>query len=321
MGIFDLLKKITAKKDDADKIQFTEQVFENNYDPWAKTTMPRNDNYAIAGFVAYCQYGGKPIGKTNDDYPRYFSYRYYVNDPIKYHKQVIADGYLTVADAKASLKRLTVAQLKEILLNNNLLEKGKKDELIERIIENVDTQKLNLPILYVPTVKGYEHLEKYKYCFEIEKYDISINDFEHAKEQGHPAAKTNDIIWKILYTRHNKNYLSGDFGIARNDLYYCAEFLKSEQRFTDALYYYILVLYYDLSGCSNGYLVNLEDISIAPGLSKQIFDLKEYYVEAILPKCYRSSLPHHYLSQEAFARLINDIFEDKVLDVKNYVKK
>lgn len=317
MGLFNLFKKKEVKKNDAVKIQFTEQIFQNDYDPWAKTTMPRNDNYAIAGFIAYCQHGGNPIGKTNDDYPRYFSYRYYVNDPIKYHKQVIADGYLTEADAKDSLKRLTVVQLKEILLNNNLPEKGKKAELIERILENVDTQNLNLPILYVPTVKGYEHLEKYRYFFEIEKYNISISDFEYAKEHSHPTAKTNDIIWGILNARCNKNNLSGDFGIARNDLYYCAEFLKSEQRFTDALYYYILVLYYDLSGCS----VNFKDISIAPGLSRQIFELKEYYVESIPSKCYRHSLPHHYLKQESFTRFINDIFEDKVLDVKNYVKK
>ena len=246
MGLFDLLnlfKKKEIKKDDADKIQFTEQIFNNDYDPWAITTTSRNDDYAIAGFIAYCQYGGKPIGKTNDDYPRYFSYRYYVNDPIKYHKQVIADGYLAEADAKVSLKQLKVAQLKEILLNNNLPEKGKKDELIERIFENVDTKNLNLPILYVPTEKGYEHFEKYKYLFEIEKYNISINEFEYAKEHGHQAAKTNDIIWRILNDRYNRHYLSGDFGLARNELYHSAELLKSEQRLTDALYYYLLVLY------------------------------------------------------------------------------
>lgn len=321
MGLFDLFKKVATKKEDSDKIQFTEQTFNNNYDPWAKTTMPRNDNYAIAGFVAYSQHGGNPIGKSNDDYPRYFSYKYYVNDPIKYHKQVIADGYLTEADAKASLKQLTVAQLKEILLNNNLPDKGKKDELIERIIENIDTKTLNLPMLYVPSPKGYEHLDKYNYFFEIEKYNISINDFEYAKEHCHQAAKTNDIIWKILNTRYNECNLSGDFGSARNELYYCAEFLKAEQRFSDALYYYILVLYYDLSGCSNGYSINIEDIFIAPGIASQIFALKEYYVESIPSKCYRHSLPHHYLKQESFSRLINDIFEDKVLDVKNYIRK
>lgn len=316
MGLFDLFKKKATEKEN---IQFTEQVFKSDYNPWKKSPRPRNDDYAIAGFIAYCQHGGKPIGNTNDDYPRYFNYKYYVNDPIKYHKQVIADGYLTEADAKASLKQLTVAQLKEILLNNNLPDKGKKDELIERIIENIDTKTLNLPILYVPSPKGYEHLDKYKYFFEIEKYNITINDFEHAKKYCHSAAKTNDVIWKILNTRYNEHNIAGDFSLARNELLYSAELLESENRLIDALYYYLLVLYYDLSGCANGYIMDSEDVSIAPGLSNKIFNLKEHYLDSIPSRCYNHPLPHHYLKQENFSRLVNDIFEDKVLDVRNYI--
>lgn len=318
MGLFDLFKKTTSKNGETEKIQFAEQIPVNNYNPWAKTTMPRNDNYAIAGFIAYCQ-NGSPIGKTNDDYPRYFNYKYYVNDPIKYHKQVIADGYLTEADAKISLNRLTVARLKEILLNNNLTEKGKKAELIERIIENIDIKTLNLPILYVPSPKGYEHLDKYKYFFEIEKYNITINDFEQAKKSYHSAAKTNDIIWRILNTRYNEYNMSGDFALARNELYYSAELLESENRLIDALYYYLLVLYYDLSGCANRYIKASEDISIAPELSNKIFNLQEHYLDSMPSRCYDRYLPHHYLKQRSFARLINDIFEDKVLEVKNYI--
>ena len=318
MGLFNLFKKKEVKKDDAENVQFSETFFTNNYNPWENSAISRNDNYAIAGFILYCQ-RGKPIGNTNDDYPRYFNYKYYVNDPIKYHKQVIADGYLTEAPPKVTLKHLTVNQLKEILLNNNLSDKGKKDELIEKIAENIDTKTLNLPILYVPTSKGDEHYDKYKYIFEIEKYNISINDFESAKERCHQAAKTNDIIWEILNARYNMHYLSGDFGLARNELYHCAELLKSEQRLTDALYYYLSVLYFDLSGCSNNSSISPENVFVAPGLINQIFSLKEYYLDKMISKCYNHSLPYHCLEQEGFSRLVNDIFEDKVIEMKIYI--
>lgn len=333
MGFFDFLKKssiptkghqaqIKSTASDVPKTptQPKQSVSNREYDPWEQKVMPRNDNYAIAGFISYCQYGGKPIGKTNDDYPRYFSYRYHVNDPIKYHKKVIADGYLTEAEPIVLLDSLRVAQLKEILASHGLLDKGKRDALINRIAENIDIKTLNLDAVYVPTEIGFAHLKKYAYMFEIEKYNISIDDFENAKQYFHSSSTPHDIIWRILDAKRNSCNLAGDYGLARNELYNMAELLKSENKLTDALYHYLLVLYYDTSGCSNRYIEKIDDLSIAPGITKQIFDLKKYYSDQMPTKCYRHPLPHHYLEQANFTRLIHDIIDDNPIDIKKYVK-
>lgn len=326
MGFFDFLKKNSAPpKGNQVQIKFTTtNYFETphqEYDPWERKVMPRNDNYAIAGFISYCQYGGKPIGKTNDDYPRYFSYRYYVNDPIKYHKKVIADGYLTEAEPIALLASLKVAQLKEILASHGLLDKGRKDALIARIAENIDIKTLNLETVYVPTEKGLAHLEKYAYMFEIEKYDISIDEFERARKHFHSSSTPRDIIWRILDAKRNSLNNMGDYGLARNVLCNMAEFSKEENNLTSALYCYLLVIYYDTSGCGNNrYIEKLDNVSIAPGIIERIFDLKEYYSDQMIEKCYRHSLPHHYLKQANFEKLIQDIFEDNPIDIKKYVK-
>lgn len=135
-------------------------------DSCASSVKPgNNEDYAIAAFVRYCSFGGKPIGKRRDVYPSYLNYKFNITAPIKYHKKMIEEGYLCEAPLANSLKLLKVDQLKQILLANGLPEKGKKDELIQRIVEEVDPATLTVDKVYVPTEKGLEHLRKYEHLF------------------------------------------------------------------------------------------------------------------------------------------------------------
>ena len=120
----------------------------------AKTSLSRNDSYAIAAFIHYCEFGGKPIAKKNDVYPSYFTYDFNINNPAKYHQKVVDEGYLEEAPVSSSLQRLKVDQLKQILVSNGLSDKGKKDALIQRIVDEVDTASLNVDKVYIPTDKG-----------------------------------------------------------------------------------------------------------------------------------------------------------------------
>ena len=117
----------------------------------------------------------------------------------------------------------------------------------------------------------------------------------------------------------NYNNINGSYGSARNDLLYMAKLLESEKRYVDALHFYAEVLYYDTNGIEdNGTLT--DNLMITPGIIESIHRLKNYYDPKIIDKCYDFFLPNFHISRMNFERLLFDIFDDKVIDIENYVK-
>lgn len=113
--------------------------------------------------------------------------------------------------------------------------------------------------------------------------------------------------------------MARDFGLARNELYNEALLLAEEEKQTDALMHYILVLYYDMSGCANGGRIEPKaDLCLAPAITKAIYNRKEHYTTEMLDRCYdRYNLPYHYFSKPAFGKLLNMIFEDETIDIQS----
>lgn len=314
--IADIIKKMQGK------VQITWEETTGTsakYDPWAKTESPINDNYAIAAFISISERGAK-IGRTNDDYARYFNYRYGVYDPVGYHKRVIADGYLVEAAPEVALEKLSVSQLKDILASAGLPANGIKADLVSRIIAGVNIDDLSLEKYYIPSRKGTEHLRKYEYAFSLPSYNISFEEFDRQKEACADYFKPNDIIWQILNDRFNRENTNGSYGPARNELFYMATLLKGEKRYTDALCHYTLVLYYDVNARNGIVSESPEDVTLAPGIVEQIRKLKEHYDPRIISRCYdRHPLPHQYVDRGNFEKLLFDIFEGKKIDMENYI--
>lgn len=319
MGLFDFLKK----KKPSVTVSF-ETISNNNiqYDPWKPTNEPRNDNYAIALFISRCKHGAT-VGKTNDDYARYFSYRYKVFDPVKYHKKVIADGYLVEASPYYALKKFKVDQLKSILSEAGLPNKGKKDDLISRIMDSVALDTLNLDTYYIPSEKGLEHLKKYEFVFSLEGYGITWQEYDEFKKSKPDYLKPNDIIWQLLNERFNKENMSGYLGNAGSDYFRMGKLLESEGNNLDALSHYVTALYYEASGCySPSVVYKPDEVYISPDTIKAIHRLKDYYDKNILTKCFSVfPLQQHYISRSNFERLLIDIFEDNPFDITTYMKK
>lgn len=315
MGLFDFLKK----KKPVVSIK-TESCPIPPYDPWKATNEPRNDDYAIALFISRCKHGA-PVGKSNDDYARYFSYRYKVFDPVKYHKKVIAEGYLIEASPYYALRKFKVDQLKSILSNAGLPDKGKKDDLISRIMDSVPLDSLNLDTYYIPSEKGWEHLKKHEFVFSLESYGITWEEYDDFKKSRPDYLKPNDIIWQLLNARFNKNNLSGYLGKAQADYFRMGKLLEAEGKNLDALSHYVTSLYYETSGCiSPGVVYEPDQVYINPETIQAIHRLKEYYEKIILTNCFRLfPLPQHYISRKEFERLLFDIFEDKSFDITTYM--
>ena len=280
-----------------------------------------NDNYAIAAFIRISERGAT-VGSSNDDYARYFNYEFGVYDPIKYHKRVIEDEFLVEASPDVALGKLKVEQLKSIISNAGLPTKGKKSDLISQIINNVDVTSLNLPKYYVPSEKGRAHLRQYEYVFRLRDYGISWEEYDEYEKSCADYLKPNDIIWQILNRRFNDYNIVERYGLARNELLHMAKLLEYEARNVDALFYYSLVLYYDTSGCGNHVIDEPEEVTIAPAIIESIHRLKDNYNENIIDRCYkRYRFPQHFIDSCNFEKLLLDIFDDKAIDIKNYIGK
>ena len=255
----------------------------------------------------YCEHGGA-IQKDASYYPSYFKYDYKVNDPTKYIHRLVSEGYLKAAPTEMALSKLKVDELKKILVANGQSDKGKKDALIERIVETVDLTSVKLAEIYVPTEKGMEHLEKYQFLFVIKNYDVSVDEYV-AKQAQLKSNRVNDIIWQILGDRFNESNLQGHWGLARNAVLNKAKLLASEHREIDALFHYIVVLYYDLSG-------RKEDVTLAPGIIREIYERRDAFTADLVDRCYdRYPLPHQKVSKKSFRAILEKIFNDETIDV------
>jgi len=135
--------------------------------------------------------------------------KHYETTPGKLKKQAVEDAFIEPASPLAAAREFKVSELKEILKQYDLKVSGKKDELIERLGENLSDDELKKHFKsknYQISEKGLEFLNKNSYIL----YILSDKDILGA---FYPAE-----IGKIFEEKHYSddeiqdklvNYLSG----------------------------------------------------------------------------------------------------------------
>ena len=150
-----------------------------------------------------------------DNWPAYFKYELGINDGNELYKQYIDEGYFELGPFEDYIRNLKVAELKELLLTLNLSTTGKKDDLINRIlnVSNKDKQTLQkFNNLYVLSKKGEDWLEEHKGYIEFynnrHNSNMSLREFlktisnpSNASENYEALLESNakDIRWVKNY--------------------------------------------------------------------------------------------------------------------------
>jgi len=190
--------------------------------------------------------------------PRYFSYEFGINTDNSL-KRLLQKNLLSYASPYASLKNLKVQELKSILIEQGLNNKGIKSELIQEIIknipENIVGKYINEPV-YAVTPEGNDILTEYSYIIYGHNqgtHDGCVNVVSMMKyhDKLPKYLKNEDITWRILNDAFNEHSIKRKYGMLRNVICSQAEFLKKEKRFLDSLSDWILALTLDLSGLGN----------------------------------------------------------------------
>lgn len=282
-----------------------------------------NINPAKEGYVIFLTWANRKEILDQNEYPQYFYYDYGIINCSQFHIQLIKEGYLEKASLKTYLSTKTIEELKNILKENNLKKIGKKSELIDRILENINLENIKRENGYYElTNKGINFLKENEYIIKLRKLNIPLAEYETVKKELNSNFLFDDIVWGIYNKRILNFYLDKDFGLYRNTLLEMSIFFKSKNNLQKELEYLLKVTYLDLSGNSNNGTIDNKKLLFIP-LAKRIFNLKEYYLPEQTEKCYEIKLPFHYCTKKIFYDIIQEILEGKTEEeiLKKYLPR
>jgi hypothetical protein len=138
-------------------------------------------------------------------------------------------GFLQGGGLFETLSRETVTTLKVILKDQGLKQTGKKEDLLQRILGDVDYDvlcKLFPRRVYTLTEQGKNALEDGKYIASGFVDIWTMNRLMHEN----PGRSCRDIIWMHFGDENRKHIADGNFGLYRNTLYNMSLFLRQENR-------------------------------------------------------------------------------------------
>ncbi len=186
----------------------------------------------------------------NYNYPQYWTFDYnldFQNTLLKLFKS----GYVKFADASYKLNSLKVAELKEILMDHGLKVSGRKAELIERLVDNLDSSQLeniSKNDYFQMTEKGSKTLKKNQhipYFKKISSFKISIHA-AHKMILENPDMNQYSVALYILQKRLNRFNPIKENGLLRNTLYNIAIVYQDMGNFEGELEYLLIVITMDL---------------------------------------------------------------------------
>ena len=240
--------KLTSSDSQHDELSDLEALY-------AQTVSSKYEPSFKVAYVLYLdEFRKNPTKKFSDKLAKH-----YRTTPNKLKKQALEDEFIERAPAISEAKSFKVTELKEILKKNNLKVSGKKDELINRLDENLTEDELKKYFKaknYQISEPGSEFLSNNNSIIYIhENRDISrafypseiIRLFE---ERRYDESEINDIL-----IRHLSNVLDEklnqerwiDYKIYSNAL---AEVMENNGDLSDTLKLRLKVFLFDLNNYS-----------------------------------------------------------------------
>ena len=262
--------------------------------------------------------------RNDDEYVRYFLYECGIRNPSAYHKELINEGYFQNASTEDILSNLKVSELKEILSSLGQSGTGKKEVLIERVLQNADEtfiKKFCSEELYVLSQKGEDFLIRnndYVLIHKHKDWGIDWKDYDSRRKPGYSFY---DIVWGIL----NERVLKETYNFGRNAYLNMYQLLKEEGKKENAIEMLLRVLYIDLSGtlgmdCYKLYkdgiytqkeLIEYFNVAImlAPGIINAVSDYKDIYNDNVVERVYEHKLPVVICNKKLFLDIVHSLLE------------
>ena len=198
--------------------------------------------------LEYTKRGNYP--NPQGGYQNFWWFDYGINNVGQVLNLLKQRGFIRFRTPFEMLETLKVTQLKEILSGLDLPTKGKKEELIERIIQANDVSVLNgyiKALKYTLTELGEKELLENAYVPYMHSHkNIGLTVWEMNKLIHQQKRPFRDIIWGYFNQQIQNFKLPAETGLYRNHRLTMGDFVFEEKRYHEALREYILVCYYDV---------------------------------------------------------------------------
>lgn len=137
----------------------------------------------ISLFLKWCKHHTRIL--SQNQYPAYMQYSWGIENPAEFHMQLIHEGYLIEMNLEQKIQHLKVIDLKNILREKKLAVSGKKQELIDRILEHTDLTSIKLldqnQKEYFLSPKAFDFLSK---CEDVISLESGRSDIDCYEQDG-----------------------------------------------------------------------------------------------------------------------------------------
>lgn len=189
-----------------------------------------------------------------NQFPKYWYYDYSVIDPQLILNTLRSRGFLEIGTIEQALGALKTTELKEELKAVGQKVSGKKDELVQRLMENGDLDALErkYPDRYFQlTDLGKEELEENQYLFKSAGLDAWETNWKY-KGKVPTLQQQRDDTWRMYNKMSMEHIRNRDYGLYRNTRYDMCWFVMEEEKYKTALQLLCEVALYDLNNLGNG---------------------------------------------------------------------
>lgn len=207
-------------------------------------------------------------------FPGYYEYRYN-RKPDKLLKKALKKGYLVESDYKFNMYQTTNANLKDILREYDLKVSGVKDELVKRLLKNIDEEELKSIFdqsYYQLSDSGKKLVENNQHVIyyhkKLDKAEISLKEYH----ETYITEELNkyEVAIKLIRKKSKKYRKEGDWGLYRNTFLSMGDVYADSGNNKKALELYLKIYHLDLSGLSNNNAYMPSTIFLAPGIIGRI---------------------------------------------------
>lgn len=273
-------------------------------------------------------------------------YKYGIRNVEDCLKSLYDRGFLKTGSLQTAIEKENGSALKEVLKTSGLKVSGKKGELVQRLLNEVPHHELNKRFAkrtYELTEVGKQALAEEGYIPYIHRHAIEDLDIWTLNKIVHkqPYMPYRDRIWAYLNQRSLEHIQAYNFGLYRNCRSSMYTFLTEENKWDNALSMIAEVIYYDLSGLSNGFQMRYLSIyaegffpykestaTIAPGITQRLLECQKQLGltddalhEQLVLRMERFSAPFHLFTVEECADIaLMETKEDTEALTKMYVK-
>lgn len=191
-----------------------------------------------------------------NNFQNFWKWECSVLEPRKVLDSLIDRGFICCSNINSELKRTPVVKLKDLLAKKEISSTGKKEVLINRILDIYNNQELELLFPnrnYELTELGISELKENQYVTYLHrKHQISIWEMNILLNVNNPShLGYRDIIWREFNKQSGEYFQQCEFGLYRNVRRNMHNFLCEEKKYKTALHLLIEVISFDLSGLGN----------------------------------------------------------------------